>query len=52
MTWFVANLLFHENLNEFTEVKICVLELVDEKYENGIKLLHSQIQRYNFCDPK
>jgi len=34
------------------KVKICVLELVAKKYENDIKLLHSQIQSYNFRDPK
>jgi len=75
MIGFVANLSFHENLNEFRdglsecqldedflravfiifksrkfspEVKMCVLELVVEKYENEIKLFHSQIQSYNF----
>ena len=79
MIGFVANLSFHENLNEFKDglskfqldedflravflifksrkfspkVKICVLELVAKKYENGIKLFHSQIQSYNFEDPK
>ena len=34
------------------KVKICVFELVSEEHENGIKLLHSQIQSYNFLDPK
>ena len=34
------------------QLKICVLELISEKYENDIKLLHSQIQSYNFWDPK
>ena len=34
------------------QLKICVLELVSEKYENGIKIFHFQIQSYNFQDPK
>jgi hypothetical protein len=32
--------------------KICFLELVVEKFENDIELLDSQIQSYNFLDPK
>ena len=31
---------------------MCLLNLVSEKYENEIKLLHSQIQSYNLRDPK
>ena len=34
------------------QLKICVLELVSERYENGIKVFHSKIQSYNFRDPK
>lgn len=31
---------------------MCFLNLVIEKYENEIKLFHSQIQSYNLRDPK
>ena len=34
------------------EAKARFLELVIEKFENGIELLDSQIQSYNFQDPK
>jgi len=34
------------------EIKMCFLNLVVEKYENEIKLFHSQIQSYDFHDPK
>ena len=34
------------------QLKKCVLEIISENYENEIKLLHSQIQAYNFRDPK
>ena len=35
-----------------TKLKICVLKIISENYENEIKLLHSQIQSYNFQNPK
>ena len=34
------------------EAKKCFLEVVFERYENGIELLNSQIQSYTFRDPK
>ena len=34
------------------KLKICVLEIISENYENEIKLLHSQIHSYNFWNPK
>jgi hypothetical protein len=36
----------------FSESKICVLELVAEKLEKDVELVDSQIQSYNFIDPK
>jgi hypothetical protein len=34
------------------EIKICVLELVAERFEKDIELLDLQIQSYSFQDPK
>ena len=34
------------------EARTCFLEIVVEWYETGIELLNSQIQSYNFWDPK
>jgi len=34
------------------KIKMCCLNLVVEKYENEIELLHSQIQSYDFLNPK
>ena len=34
------------------EAKKCFLEIVVERYETSIELLNSQIQSYNFWDPK
>ena len=34
------------------KLKICVLDIISENYESEIKLLHSQIQSYNFRNPK
>jgi hypothetical protein len=34
------------------EVKICVLELFSERLEKDIEILNTQIQSYNFQNPK
>lgn len=33
------------------QIKICLLDLIVEEHEKDIKLLHCQIQSYDFQDP-